>query len=145
MKIRSIRILHAVLALLTVPVGMSTRIYKAQMPYLIGAYGGDILYATLIFFCIRFCLPRKKLATIALYAYLVCITIECLQLYHAPWIEAVRHTPPFGLIFGYGFLWSDWICYALGVLLAWAFAGTAEKRLQKRDGIDLKSRDQFKV
>ena len=37
------------------------------------------------------------------------------QLYHAPWIDSIRHTTLGGLILGYGFLWSDLACYAVGV------------------------------
>ena len=53
------------------------------------------------------------------YTFLVCICIETLQLYQAPWMQKLRHTYPMGLILGYGFLWSDWLCYATGCLLAW--------------------------
>ena len=39
------------------------------------------------------------------------------QLYHAPWIDAIRDTLPGALVLGYGFLWSDLACYAAGVAL----------------------------
>jgi hypothetical protein len=41
--------------------------------------------------------------------------IEVSQLYHASWIDSVRHTTIGGLIQGFGFLWSDLACYAVGV------------------------------
>jgi len=37
------------------------------------------------------------------------------QLYHAPWLDAVRATRPGALALGQGFLWSDLACYAAGV------------------------------
>src|SRR5207237_49913 len=55
-----------------------------------------------------------RLATVAL-AY--SCAIEVSQLYHAPWIDAIRRTLPGALVLGYGFLWSDLVCYAAGVAL----------------------------
>ena len=43
------------------------------------------------------------------------VAIELSQLYHAPWIDSIRHTTLGGLILGFGFLWSDLACYAVGV------------------------------
>ena len=43
--------------------------------------------------------------------------IEISQLYHAPWIDAIRATALGGLVLGFGFLWSDILCYTVGVLL----------------------------
>ena len=43
--------------------------------------------------------------------------IEISQLYHAPWIDSIRQTTVGGLILGFGFLWSDLVCYALGVAI----------------------------
>ena len=36
-------------------------------------------------------------------------------LYHTPWIDSIRQTTLGGLILGFGFLWSDLACYAVGV------------------------------
>ncbi len=115
--------------LLTIPAGLGTRIYASQIPMLVANYGGDVLYATFIFFAVRLLLIRYPLVKIGIISYLICITIETLQLYHAPWIELIRHTPPFGLILGYGFLWSDWICYLAGTLLGFFIAMLLEKKL----------------
>lgn len=43
--------------------------------------------------------------------------IECSQLLHTPLLEALRGTTIGGLVLGYGFLWSDLICYTVGALL----------------------------
>ncbi len=45
------------------------------------------------------------------------VAIELSQLYHAPWIDSIRQTTLGGLILGFGFLWSDLACYAVGVVL----------------------------
>ena len=43
------------------------------------------------------------------------VAVEVSQLYHAPWIDSIRHTTLGGLILGFDFLWSDLVCYAVGV------------------------------
>jgi hypothetical protein len=46
--------------------------------------------------------------------------VEFSQLYHAPWIDAIRATPPGRLVLGNTFNWPDLFAYALGVGLgAW--------------------------
>jgi len=37
-------------------------------------------------------------------------------LYHAPWIDAARATRLGALDLGYGFLWSDLVCYLVGAV-----------------------------
>ena len=123
------RLLYVLLVVITIPAGLLSRNRSLDLPYLYSTYGGDVLSATCIFFGVRFLATKTTLYKIALYSYLICIAIETLQLYHAPWIEKIRHTPPFGILLGYGFLWSDWICYAVGVLIAWIIAYFLEKTL----------------
>ena len=43
--------------------------------------------------------------------------IEVSQLYHAPWIDAIRATTLGALVLGFGFLWSDIACYTVGIIL----------------------------
>ena len=125
------RVLYIVLIAITIPLGLATRSYVDHFPILIRQYGGDTLYATCIFFGCRFLFISKKLISVGCISYLICIVIECLQLYQAPWMVKLRHTPPFGILLGYGFLWSDWLCYAAGVLLGIAVAVFFEKGLVK--------------
>jgi hypothetical protein len=126
------RILYFVLIIITIPFGLSTRSPANIYPNLIKEYGGDVLYATLVFFLIRFLLPKASFLKVTSIAYLLCICVEMLQLYHEPWLEKIRRTFPFGLILGYGFLWSDWICYAAGVLLALAICFLIENYFLKK-------------
>jgi hypothetical protein len=113
------RLIYLICFILIIPIGLSTRAYGASMPYIIATYGGDTLYTTCGFFFLRIFFIKPPVWRVALYSWVASICIEILQLYHAPWIEKLRHTPPFGLILGYGFLWSDWLCYTAGALLGW--------------------------
>jgi hypothetical protein len=42
--------------------------------------------------------------------------VEVSQLYHAPWIDGIRNTTLGGLVLGFGFLWSDLVCYLIGIV-----------------------------
>ena len=45
------------------------------------------------------------------------VSVELSQLYHSPWIDQIRDTTVGGLILGYGFLWSDIVCYGVGIVV----------------------------
>src|ERR1017187_341105 len=49
-------------------------------------------------------LPRASTRTIAILAMSFSVAVEISQLYHAPWIDSIRHTNLGGLVLGFGFL-----------------------------------------
>lgn len=62
--------------------------------------------------------PTATRLSLAGNAFAIATAIECSQLYRAPWIDAWRATTLGALVLGQGFLWSDLLCYAVGVALA---------------------------
>ena len=95
--------------------GIVSRRYAHVLPGFIAAYSGDTLWALAAFLGTGLVLPRASTPTIALLAMIFSVAIELSQLYHAPWIDSIRQTTLGGLILGFGFLWSDLSCYAVGV------------------------------
>ena len=95
--------------------GIGSRRYAHALPGFIAAYAGDTLWALAAFLGFGLILPRASTRTVALLAMAFSVAIELSQLYHAPWIDSIRHTTLGGLILGFGFLWSDLACYAAGV------------------------------
>src|SRR5271157_771211 len=95
--------------------GISSRRFAAMLPGFIPTYAGDTLWALAAFLGFGLILPRISTRTIAMLALAFSVAVELSQLYHAPWIDSIRHTTIGGLILGFGFLWSDLACYALGV------------------------------
>jgi hypothetical protein len=59
--------------------------------------------------------PHARLSRRAATALAIAYLVEISQLYHAPWIDALRLTALGGLMLGFGFLWSDLACYTVGV------------------------------
>jgi len=45
------------------------------------------------------------------------LLVKISQLYHAPWIDAIRQATLGGLVLGFGFLWTDLVCYLVGVMI----------------------------
>jgi hypothetical protein len=64
--------------------------------------------------------PRSRRLPLALAAYGICMLVECSQLYHAPWIDAIRATRLGHLALGSGFDLVDLLAYAIGILVGWA-------------------------
>lgn len=81
-------------------------------------YDGDALWAALVLVLIRFCRPRMTIVSGSILAFGIAVAVEFSQLYHAPWIDAIRGTRLGLLIIGSTFNWPDIAAYALGILTA---------------------------
>ncbi len=103
----------------TIVIGLGSRAYAGPGATFIHTYVGDVLYATMYYWLFRWIVPLRTKQWAAMWALILCFLIEIGQLYHTPWIDGIRTTRLGGLILGFGFLWSDLVCYTLGVLLGW--------------------------
>ena len=86
-----------------------------DLPKIIELYSGDILWALMVFLIIAFIFNKKSTIFIISWAIILSYSIEISQLYHAAWIDAIRNTTLGGLILGFGFLWSDLVCFTLSL------------------------------
>jgi hypothetical protein len=96
--------------------GLGSRRYGAWLPGWVAAYAGDTLWALLVYWLIGLGWPRRAVTWRAVTAISFAFLIEVSQLFHPAWLEAVRHTLLGSLVLGHDFLWSDLICYTVGVL-----------------------------
>lgn len=106
----------AVAALAVIALGLLTRA-DLPLPAIVASYGGDTLYATLVYLLAALAWPRWSPWRLALVALGTCYAVEFSQLIRTPWLDLLRGTLPGRLVLGVGFLWSDLACYAVGVLL----------------------------
>jgi len=104
------RIKYFALIVSTIILGLLSR-HIAGIPLFIG----DILWATMVYFMVRFVFISKPIKFIIVASLAFCYAIEFSQLYQAPWINSIRHTVIGGLVLGEIFLWSDMLCYTIGV------------------------------
>jgi hypothetical protein len=112
-----LRCTYVVCAVLIITLGLSSRSFAGALPAFIGAYAGDTLWAMLVFFSVAIVGPKLGLARRACISLCIAYAVEVSQLYHAPWLDAMRHTRVGALFLGVGFLWSDLLCYSIGVAL----------------------------
>jgi hypothetical protein len=103
--------------LIVIGLGLGSRRYPDRLPWLVREFAGDTLWALAAFLGLLVIWPtlsRWKAAGLAL---LISWLVEFSQLYHAPWLDAIRSTRLGGLVLGFGFLGSDLLCYTVGVAL----------------------------
>jgi hypothetical protein len=115
------RVLYALLAVAVVASGLLWRSGFIPMPQWLSNTGGDALWALMVFVGFGFLLPRASTLLVALLALTFAWGIEFSQLYHTPWLDAIRVTIPGRMVLGNTFNWPDLLAYALGIALgAWA-------------------------
>lgn len=109
------------LLVLTVSAGLVSRSDRASfLPEFITLYAGDVLWASAIYIMLALARPSAQPLELLLGTLLLAAFVEVSQLYQAEWINRLRHTFPLGLILGYGFRWSDMLCYLAGGLTAFS-------------------------
>ena len=115
---RGRRIRYGVLLLVTIALGLASRRHPDAFPAFVSAFAGDTLWASAVYFCLSLLAPGAHSMRRGLLALAVSVAVERSQLLHHPGRDAFRRTTPGGLLLGFGFLWSDLACYAVGVCLA---------------------------
>ena len=108
---------YGVLAVAVVAAGLLWRSGLIPLPEWLSNNGGDALWALMVFVGFGFLLPRASTLTVALLALTFAWGVEFSQLYHAPWLDAVRATLPGRLVLGTTFNWPDLPAYAVGIVI----------------------------
>ena len=103
-----------------VALGFASRAYSGLFPSALGKYPGDALWALMVFLGLAIAWPRSSSPRLAIVALLIAYLGEFSQLYHAPWIDAIRATPLGHAFLGSGFSWFDMIAYTVGIVLGYA-------------------------
>ena len=124
------KIIYCFLFVFCAWLAIATRTHASWFPPFIAEYGGDTIWAGMFLFFLRFFFGKTALWKLALINFGLGVADEALQLYHAPWIESIRHTRIGGLMLGFGFLWSDIVCYAVGTLLAYFIVVLIERLIK---------------
>jgi hypothetical protein len=104
------RIIWFIVIYITIAFGLASRHFKV-----IPLFVGDILWATMVYFIVRFLFINKPIKFIAIASLLFSYAIEILQVYKAPWIDSIRPTLFGRLVLGSTFNWGDMLSYTIGV------------------------------
>nr|WP_115642515.1 DUF2809 domain-containing protein [Clostridium putrefaciens] len=111
------RVNYGILIIIVVLLGIGSRKFGYILPRFIASYLGDTLWGLMIFLVIGFLCNNLNTDIVAISSLIFCFFIEFSQLYHSAFIDSIRSTVIGGLILGFGFLWSDLICYSLGIII----------------------------
>jgi hypothetical protein len=133
-KIRN-RISYFILILIVVLIGLASRNYSDLFPEWVKLYVGDTLWALNVFLILGFVFKKMSSFWLAAIAFAFSLLIEISQLYHTPWIDSMRTYKLIAVIIGFGFRWSDLVCYFVGVFIGVILEKTsiAEKMLFERN------------
>lgn len=105
---------YAILGGLTVLLGLATRRYPHAFPAFIATYGGDALWAALVYWLLAILFLRMRPVVLAFATIAISFAVEISQLYHPQWLDAARSSGVGALVLGHGFVWSDLVCYVFG-------------------------------
>ena len=108
---------YALAMALVVGLGLLWRSSWLNLPKIPRKYGGDMLWALLVFLGFGFLFPGLSMRFTALLAMMFATLIEFSQIYHAPWIDSLRATWLGSLVLGSVFNWPDFAAYATGIVL----------------------------
>jgi len=111
------RVGYGVMVLLVVVAGLLWRSPLMPLSPFLSKYGGDALWAIMVFCGMGCVFPGLSTQSLALLALGSSCAVEFSKLYHAPWIDAARSTLPGRLILGISFHWPNLAAYALGIAL----------------------------
>ncbi len=111
------RIIFFLSAVAVVFVGLASRRYQAVLPEFVGEYAGDTLWALMLSLLVSALLAGRTVAYRATISLVLAFLVEISQLYHAPWIDSIRNTTLGGLVLGFAFLWTDLVCYTVGIII----------------------------
>ena len=109
------RILYILGIILVIFLGLFSRSYPLQS--FIATYAGDTLWALMVFLLFGFLFPTISIIKVAIIALLFSFCIEFSQLYNDAWINELRQNRLVALVIGRGFLWTDLICYSVGIVI----------------------------
>lgn len=115
------RTVYLVFIILVMILGIASRKYGEYLPKFISEYSGDILWALMVYLGLGFLFNRNSIRNVALSALIFSYGIEISQLYQAYWINSIRDTTIGSLILGHGFLYSDLLCYTIGIIIGLVF------------------------
>jgi hypothetical protein len=108
------------------------------LPAFLAEYAGDTLWALMLFLLVSTLMAGWPILTRAAISLALAFLVEMSQLYHATWIDSIRQATLGGLVLGFGFLWTDLVCYSIGIaigsLAEWGIRRLRGPKLEKVSG-----------
>lgn len=101
-----------------IALGLGLRRFPTLAPSWVAEYGPDSLWGMMLYFLFSALAPQFVILRRAPISWATAIGVELSQLYQAEWINRVRQTTLGALVLGSGFVWTDIVCYGVGIFVA---------------------------
>ena len=111
------RAVYLIAFVVVIVLGLGSRSYGDYLPAFVAQCAGDTLWALMVFLGLSLCVPMLSTWRRVGMALVISYAVEFSQLYQASWINEIRHTTLGGLVLGFGFLWTDLLCYTVGITI----------------------------
>lgn len=112
----------------TIALGLAWRFAIPGLPWFFWKYGGSLLWASLIYFLLAFCLPLSRGGWLLLVGAIIVTALEFSRLYHAPWLDAFRQSLPGRIALGNVFSLLNIPAYYAGLVAAWLMDRVVQRR-----------------
>ena len=107
--------MYAIAIVGVIGMGLLWRSGWVPLPRSVSKYGGDALWALMVFFGLGFVFVRGSTLRVGVCAVCFAWSVEFLQLYHAPWIDRIRSARLGHLVLGSVFNGPDLMAYVVGI------------------------------
>jgi len=134
-RVQRSRPLYALWVALAMGSGLFWRSRIISLPKFAEKYGGDMIWALLVFFGFAFVLHRASTLRVGLLALGFAWAVEFSQLYHAEWIDAIRALRIGKLVLGSTYNPPDLLAYVVGIAIGVAFECVRNSRADKQPAI----------
>jgi len=101
-------------------IGIGTKFYRGRFEIWFHNYAGGIIYEMFWIVLFGALFPRVSAGRIALSVFVVTCGLECLQLWHPPFLQIIRSNFFGRALLGNGFDRWDFIYYVIGSATGWA-------------------------
>ena len=110
------------------PVGFLSKAYHGFGAHWVNDSFSGLLYVVFWCFVFYFLFPRYSIKNIAIWVFAITSILEVAQLWHPAFLEYLRSFYLGRVLLGTTFVWSDFVYYALGALLAYLWMQRVTKR-----------------
>lgn len=134
---KTYRLAIAISLLVITPLGFASKLYRGPWHLWFNNYAGGLLYEIFWILLIALFWPKASPLGVSLGVFLVTCFLECLQLWHPPFLEAIRATFLGQALLGTTFVWWDFPYYIIGCTLGWLWLLYLQRhfiRKRKRSG-----------
>lgn len=108
----------AIVTILIIGVGLTTRLPGIDWSPVISKYLGALLWGAMVYCLVGLMRPRWRVFLVIFVATCIAVSVELSQLCHTPWLDDFRQAKLGVLLIGRFFAWADIAAYLAGIAIA---------------------------